>query len=456
MDMGIKKNDIINVDITDKGSMTKNIAYYDGKKILVSGAYVGQNVDIKITKIKSKRIEAVVHKVLKKADYECVPNCEDFGRCGGCSMQNITYEAQLQTKEDYVFDLFNKAEINYAQREAIIPSKHIFAYRNKMEFSFGDEVKDGPLTLGMHEKGRHHSVVSLKNCEISPDDFNTIKIAVEDYFIRNNTPFYNKNTKQGYLRHLVLRHSVYENKTLVNLVTTTSEKLNVEEFVNLLTSLKLEGSIAGILLTSNNSFSDIVKPEEMKLLYGMDFLIEKVCGLKFKISPFSFFQTNSLGAEKLYNKAIEYAGDLSDKTVFDLYCGTGTIAQIAARKAKKVYGIELVAEAIEAAKINAQLNELTNCEFVCGDVLTEVENLKDKPDVIILDPPRAGIHPKAIDKIISFNPEIFVYVSCKASSLITDLPSFIEAGYKVIKVCPVDMFSHTEHVETVVLMSREK
>ena len=219
-------------------------------------------------------------------------------------------------------------------------------------------------------------------------------------------------------------------------------------------ALPLSSEIAGILHTVNNSPSDAVKPERVELLYGKDYIIESLCGLDFQISPFSFFQTNTHGAEVLYNKVKDYVGDADDKVLFDLYCGTGTIAQILSDKAKAVYGIEIVEEAVEAAKMNAEKNAIDNCVFICGDVLEKVEELDVKPDVIVLDPPRAGIHPKAIDKIISFAPDTFVYVSCKATSLINDLPKFLEAGYEIKRVCPVDMFPHTEHVETVVLLSR--
>ena len=448
----MKKGEIINVDIQENISMSKSLSHYEGEKIVIDGGLAGQNVDIRIAKKRSKRIEATIQNVVKKADYEVEPSCEDFNRCGGCRLQNVPYEKEIEMKKDYVLNLFRKAQIEYKEFDGITPSPLENGYRNKMEFSFGDEIKDGPLCLGMHEKGKHHNIVPLKECDISADEFNIIRNAVQNYFREKGTKIFNKFSKEGYLRHLVLRKSFYDNKVLVNLVTTTQDTLDENAFVKLITDCNVE--IAGILYTQNDSFADAVRPETVKLLYGEDYLIEKINNLLFKISPFSFFQTNSLGAEVLYDKVISYCGDIDNKIVFDLYSGTGTIAQIAARKAKNVYGIEIVDEAVEKAKQNATLNDLTNCNFICGDVLKEIDELNFKADIIILDPPRAGLHPKAIEKLLAYECKTIVYVSCKATSLINDLPYFLNAGYSLDRVGLVDMFPRTEHVECVVLMSR--
>ncbi len=456
MKTALKKNDIITADITENITLSKSLAYYEDKKILIEGGYAGQNADIRIIKMRPKRWEAVIEKINSHVSYEITPPCPDFARCGGCRFQDIPYDMQTQMKEKYLLSLFNKAGIEYGEFEQLIPSPAQYHYRNKMEFSFGDETKDGILTLGMHEKRKHHNILSLSDCKISPEDFTVILKAVEDYFRKKGETYYNQYTKTGFLRHLVLREAQASKELLINLVTTKEKELNEMAFVEMLSALPLNATITGILHTVNNSFSDAVKPEEVRLIHGKSTITESLCGLRFEITPFSFFQTNTKGAEVLYNKIREYAGDCADKTVFDLYCGTGTIAQIMAKKAKHVYGIEIVGEAIKAAKDNAVLNNINNCTFICGDVLEKVDELKEHADIIILDPPRAGIHPKAIDKILSFSPDTFIYVSCKATSLITDLPKFIEAGYKIEKVCGVDMFPHTEHVETVVLMSRVK
>ena len=259
----------------------------------------------------------------------------------------------------------------------------------------------------------------------------------------------------GYLRHLLLRRGDTTGEILVNLVTTTQEEHDLTELKEQLLELPLEGKIVGILHILNDSLSDVVKSDETRILYGQDFFYEKLLGLQFKITPFSFFQPNSRGAEVLYETVREYIGDIENKTVFDLFSGTGTIGQVLAPVAKKVIGVEIIEEAVEAAKQNAALNNLSNCKFIAGDVLKVLDDLTEKPDVVILDPPRDGIHPKALPKILSYGVDHIVYISCKATSLARDLPAFLAAGYKLEKACCVDQFCQTVHVETVVLLQRK-
>lgn len=261
--------------------------------------------------------------------------------------------------------------------------------------------------------------------------------------------------KTGFLRHLVLRRSVKTGDILVNLVTTTQDKLDEKAFVSMLLSTSIDGKIVGILHTLNDSPADMVQSDETRLLYGQDYFYEYLLNLRFKISPFSFFQTNTLGAEVLYQKVWEYVGETKDKLIYDLYTGTGTIAQMMAPVAKKVIGVEIVEEAVEAARKNAVDNNLTNCEFIAGDVLKVVDSLTQKPDLIILDPPRDGINPKALRKIINFGVNEMVYVSCKPTSLMRDLVILAEAGYEVKRCCLVDLFPMTNHVETIVLIKRK-
>lgn len=446
----MKKKDIIELNITENVSMEKSMGYYEDKKVLVKGGLAGQVAEVFIKKVRKNRAEGNINRIIKKADYEIEPMCEKFGICGGCSFQNISYEKQLELKENYVRGLFDKAGIEYEEFLPIIASPKETEYRNKMEFSFGDMEKDGPLCLGMHEKGKHHNIVSTENCLIVDEDYRKILFNTLNYFTQKNIKHYNKFSKEGTLRHLVIRKASYTGEILVNLVTTSQDKIDTNEYKDILLNLDLKGEIVGIMHTINDSFSDAVLADEINIVYGRDYIMEKCLGLDFKISAFSFFQTNTLGSEKLYSVVKDFIGEDKSDVILDLYCGTGTITQILSDKGKEVYGIEIVAEAIEAAKVNAKLNGIDNCKFICGDVLEEVDKIDVESDLIILDPPRAGIHPKAIDKIISFKPKKFVYVSCKATSLIRDLPFFIEAGYEVKKVRAVDMFPQTGHVETVV------
>jgi 23S rRNA (uracil-5-)-methyltransferase RumA len=298
--------------------------------------------------------------------------------------------------------------------------------------------------------------VTVDGCKIIHEDFSKILRATLDYFKDKNVPYLHKLTHEGYLRHLLVRRAEKTGEILIDLVTTTQREVALDGWKDALLALPLEGRIAGILHTRNDSLADVVKNDGTEVLYGRDYIEEELLGLRFRISPFSFFQTNSLGAEVLYSKARDYMGTTKDKTVFDLYSGTGTIAQILAPVAKKVVGVEIVAEAVEAARQNAQLNGLDNCEFIADDVLKALDNITETPDLIMLDPPRDGIHPKALEKIIDYGVENIVYISCKPTSLARDLETLQARGYQVKRACCVDMFPNTVHVESICELSRIK
>ena len=298
--------------------------------------------------------------------------------------------------------------------------------------------------------------MTLKDCNIVDADYLRIIEGTLQFFQERKVPFYHKARHDGSLRHLVVRKGAATGEILINLVTSSEVPFSVEEFKDMLLGLELDGSVCGILHSVNDGLADVVKSDEMRLLYGRDFFMEKLFDLEFKVSVYSFFQTNSAGAEKLYSIVKEFAGDVADKTVFDLYCGTGTIGQIMAEAgSKKVIGIELIEEAVVAANENAKRNHLENCTFLAGDVLKMVDELKERPDLIIVDPPRDGIHPKAIGKIIAFGAPEIVYVSCKPTSLARDLEIFQQEGYQVERVKLMDMFPRTVHIETVCLLSRK-
>jgi 23S rRNA (uracil-5-)-methyltransferase RumA len=450
----MKKGDIINLKISSYEFPNKGIGIYEDKKVTVKNSLEGQYLSVAISKKRKNKIEARIVEEIEKAPYETEPYCDHFGICGGCLFQTMPYEMQLENKSKYVKNILDKAITEEFHYGGIIPSSKSLEYRNKMEFSFGDEYKDGPLTLGLHQRGKFYEIVTTDTCKIVDSDFTKILKAVLYYFRGNNTSFYHKKTHEGFLRHLVIRKGEKTGEILINLVTSSQETLNDIEFTELFTNVELLGSIKGIIHTINDSVADTVQCDEMRILKGEAHITERLLGLEFDISPFSFFQTNSSGAEKLYEVVRQYIGDTKDKIIFDLYSGTGTIAQIVSPVAKKVIGIEIVEEAVEKAKENAILNNINNCEFIAGDVLKKVEEIAEKPDIIILDPPRSGIHPKAIGKIIDFNPDTFIYVSCNPKALLVDLPVFIEAGYKVEKAVAVDMFAMVGHVECVVGIQR--
>lgn len=447
----IYEGTIMRMDFPDKGV----IELPEGR-ITVKHGLLGQSVRVMIHKKRGGRCEGRILEVLKPSPLETAETvCPHFGSCGGCTYQTIPYEEQLKIKERQVKDLLDSVCRDY-EFEGIKPSPVSEGYRNKMEFSFGDECKDGPLALGMHRRGSFYDVVTTTDCRIVNSDFCDILKAVKGYFEELGTGFYKKMQHTGYLRHLLVRRAVKTGEILVALVTTTQSEVDLEPLTGILLHLKLNGKIVGILHILNDSLADVVKSDRTEILFGQDYFYEGLLGLKFKISPFSFFQTNSLGAEVLYETTRGYVGETKDKVVFDLYSGTGTIAQILAPVAKKVVGVEIVEEAVDAAKKNAELNGLNNCEFIAGDVLKVVDELEDKPDLIVLDPPRDGIHPKALRKIIDFGVERIVYVSCKPTSLVRDLVVLQERGYQVERVCCVDMFPSTANVETCVLLSHKK
>ena len=435
--------------------------------VIVKNAIPGQKVRFMINKKRGKKLEGRLLEVLEKSPLEKrEPVCSIFPACGGCMYQTMSYEDQLKMKAKQVKELLDTAVKNGGQVdengnpdyvfEGIKGSPFEFAYRNKMEFSFGDEYKDGPLALGLHKKGSTYDVLSARDCKLVHEDMTKILCCVLEYFQEKKTSFYKKMQHVGYLRHLLLRRANTTGEILVNLVTTSQEEMDLTPLKEALLALDLEGKIVGFLHIINDGLSDMVRSDETRILYGQDYFYEEILGLKFKVTPFSFFQPNSYGAEVLYNTAREYLGSTKDMTVFDLYSGTGTIAQMLASVASKVVGVEIVEEAVEAAKKNAVDNHLDNCEFIAGDVLKVVDNLTKKPDILVLDPPRDGIHPKALTKIINFNVDEMVYVSCKPTSLMRDLLVFREAGYEVKRACLVDMFPGTVHVETVVLLSQQK
>lgn len=433
----------------------KAITYAEDRKVVIKNAIPGQKVGYTISKMRKDKCEGRLVEVIEKSPLETNENvCEHFGVCGGCTYQTLPYEEQLKIKEGQVKSLLDSVISDY-EFEGIIGSPKPLAYRNKMEFSFGDEVKDGPLALGMHKRGSFHDIVTVSHCQIVDSDYNKILSCVLEYFSKRNIDFYHKMQHVGYLRHLLVRKAVKTQEILIDLVTTTNAQYDLSDLCNELRQLDLDGKIVGILHTNNDSLADAVINEGTEVLYGKDFFYEELLGLKFKITPFSFFQTNSLGAEVLYSKAREYVGDTKDKVIFDLYSGTGTIAQILAPVAKKVIGVEIVEEAVLAARVNANLNGLNNCEFIAGDVLKVIDGIKDKPDFIVLDPPREGINPKALDKIINYGVDNMVYISCKPTSLVRDLAILQEKGYKVVKACLVDLFAGTPHVETVCLLSKK-
>ena len=459
----MKKNELVTgiverVDFPNKGLVKVDDATF----CTVKNVLPGQKVVLRIKKIRKGKGEGNLVEIVQKAPNEIESGCPHFGECGGCTYLNLNYEDQLKLKEKQVKKLLDDVilkdgAVSDYGFEGIRRSPICEAYRNKMEFTFGDEYKDGPLALGMHKRGSFYDIVTVDECHIVDEDYRTILRATLDFFGEKHLPYYHRLRHEGYLRHLLVRKAKYTGQILVAVVTTSQIQFDMNEYKDMLLALKVSGNFESIQHIINDSLADVVAADETVILHGRDYIEEKVLGLDFKISTFSFFQTNTLSAEVLYSAAREFIGDAgNDAVIYDLYSGTGTIAQLMAPVAKKVIGVEIVEEAVEAAKENARLNGLHNCDFIAGDVLKVLDSIEEKPDFIILDPPRDGIHPKALGKIIAYGIDKLIYISCKPTSLARDLESFIAAGYRVERACCVDQFPGTSHVESIVLLNKKK
>ena len=495
------------VDFPNKGVVRVREENGEEAVCIVKNVLPGQKVSFCVQKKRGRKAEGRLLEVLGRAENEVESPCPHFGLCGGCLYHNLSYEEQCRLKEEQVRRLLTPVleEQGEWQFEGIRQSPAVYGYRNKMEFTFGDEVKDGPLSMGLHKRGGFYDIITVSGCLIMDEDYRRILAAVREYFAELGLPFFHRLKHTGFLRHLLVRKGAKTGEILVALVTTSgvdsvvknegklpgvnktvsdqegcavgtekavlSEEENISDmsgFAEMLLKLPLEGKIVGVLHMVNDSVADVVRSDETEVLYGRDYFYEELLGLRFRISAFSFFQTNSPGAEVLYSTAREFVGDLGggesaegaeeageakrDQVVFDLYSGTGTIAQLMAPAAKKVVGVEIVEEAVDAARENAALNGLDNCEFIAGDVLKVLDELEEKPDLIILDPPRDGVHPKALGKILAYGVEKIVYISCKPTSLARDLERFLEEGYRAERVVCCDMFPWTGNVETVCLL----
>lgn len=446
----MKKRDIIEFEIGKMEFGGVSISQYGDRRIKMKGGIKGQKVKAAVKRTGRGKADVKMVELLERSPIETAEVCPHFEGCGGCTMLSVDYAKQLEIKEEQVLELFEDAGIRGFEFLGVQGSPDNVGYRNKMEYTFGDEVKGGPLTLGLHKKGRHIDIQTVDGCMLVDSDFNTILKESLAFFQDAELPYYRVVNHEGYLRNLVVRKGIHTDEIMVNIVTSSQCEFDMSKFADMINGLELKGNVVSILHTINDGLADAVQCDEMRILYGLDYLREEILGLKFKISPFSFFQTNTKGAEQLYTIARDFIGDHSNKVVFDLYSGTGSIGQLMAEKAKKVYGIEIIEEAVVAANENAKLNGLDNCEFIAGDVKDTVKSLDVKPDLIIVDPPRPGIHKQAIKDICDFGAKEIVYISCNPKTLVDDLKDFIGYGYMPEKVKCMDMFPNTPHCESVV------
>ena len=527
----MKKGEIYRGRVRELAFPNKGIASVDGVDVIIKNTLPGQEISFILNKNKPGLKEGRLLSVIERSKSETMSGCSVCGReceadrgavldgkgdtascmesgqkppsrCGGCVYQTIPYEEELKIKDRMTRDILGRALKQHAEAiggeshntgskaeaflngiyEGITGSPVMEGYRNKMEFSFGNAVKDGPLTLGMHVSGHFLDVLDTPDCNIVDEDFRTIREYVRTYCLDHGLPFYHRGSNSGYLRNLLIRKGMNTGEILVDIVTTSGMRqddaddlgtgqdmddsrgsyiLDDDGFSGGLLSLELKGCIVGVLHTIHDGVADAVINESTSVIFGRDHIFDEILGLRFKISAFSFFQTNTPGAEVLYDRVREYVRyavgkDMSSGVVYDLYSGTGTIAQLVSEAASFVYGVEIVPEAVEAAVVNAELNGIDNVHFVCGDVLKVLDDLENRPDLIILDPPRDGVNPKALRKILDYGVDNIVYVSCKITSLARDLHMMIDAGYQPRRISVIDMFPRTANMETVCLLSNRK
>ncbi len=448
----MKRNQEITVKIEDFRFPNKGIGRFEGKPVVIKHALPGETVLARVKRTRAEKAEAKPIAVLEPATHHVLPPCAHYEACGGCQRQQLGYDDQLQLKSNAVRELMGWDEETY---EGIVPSPSIFHYRNKMEYSFGDAEKDGPMTLGMHRRGRFMDVINTHQCLIVHEDFNRIQAATLAFFEERKVRQYHRKKHEGTLRHLVIRRGEKTGQILVGLSVADPSAIDTEAYKDLLLDLELEHEIVGILLLVNRDLGDVVKDGDVRVIHGRSYYEERLFDLSFQVSFFSFFQTNTSGAERLYTEAIGLLDNHHDQVIYDLYSGTGTIAQVMARSARHVYGIEIVADAVKAARDNASSNALENVTFLAGDVFQTLPEIEEKPDLIVVDPPRVGLGQKTAARIAEYGVPQILYISCNPVTLKEDLETLAVSGYRVKRAKTVDLFPHTYHVESIALLEKE-
>tara|TARA_B000000565_G_scaffold96013_1_gene71428 strand:- start:1992 stop:3404 length:1413 start_codon:yes stop_codon:yes gene_type:complete len=460
-----KKNPILieKIEIIDTANKGKSIAKHDDRVIIVDNGVPGDICDVSVYKRRRKYWQAEIKKIHKYSQYRVTPKCEHFGVCGGCKWQNMQYNSQLKFKEKEVLNNLKRiGKIDTTNHEKIIGSKEDYFYRNKMEFTFSnkrwlskEEIKSrikitDRNACGFHVPGMFDKIINLNHCYLQKEPSNRIRLSINKFSKKNKFSYFDIREKKGFLRNLIIKNSS-KGDLMVLMQFYENNKKNIKLLMNHLKDSFSE--ITSLLYTVNQKANSTIYDQEIILFHGKEYIQEELDGLLFNIGAKSFFQTNSNQAKILYRKTKELANIKKNEVVYDLYTGTGTIAQFVANSAKKVIGIDSVIEGIEAAFINAKQNNITNCSFYCGD-MKEIfsEHFIKKnghPDIIIADPPREGMHKKVIEQILKIKPNRIIYVSCNSATQARDI-NILSDIYKIKKIQPVDMFPQTHHVENIV------
>ncbi len=455
MKMPVEKNKEYIVDIIDNGYEGEGIAKIDGYTIFIQGAIKGEKCKILILKVTTSHAFGKILEIIEKATTRKDVDCSTYKRCGGCSLRHIEYSKTLEMKQNAVQNLVNKTLNEKVKVDKTIGMEKPIHYRNKAQFPVGLNKENKPI-LGIFAN-RSHEIIQIDNCLIQHEVSQVLAKEIIEFINQNNIRVYNEKTRSGFLRHIVIKIG-FKTKEVMCILVNNGETLPKEK--ELVDKIKKEFetneilnkyTLKTIIKNINNKDTNVILGNKNIVLFGDGFIYDKLGEYTFKISPMSFYQTNPIQTEILYNKAIEFADLKGNETILDLYCGIGTIGIFASKKVKKVYGIEIVEDAVKDAIENAKLNNIQNMEFLCGDVeetLQEVLIKSKKPDVIFVDPPRRGLDNITISNILKTEPARVVYISCNPATMVRDL-KLLEEKYEVKKIQPVDMFPYTGHVECV-------
>jgi len=454
----------IEVVIEDLAFDGKAVAHLDGKVVFLNGGLPGETVRAEITRSKPRYYQATVHEILTRSDLRIPARCSHFDYCGGCTWQDLEYQTQLQFKTTHVRECIARiGGLEGVNVHDVIGANEVFRYRNKMEFSFhvmdekdpdSGEFVPHDFHLGLHHRGRYDEVFDLEHCHLQSERANDIVNWVRDFVRSNNVPVYNIHTHEGYMRFLVIRETHFTDQVMVFVVTNFGDMPSQDEFVRGLT--ETFPFITTIVHGQNGKKANVAQPEAEQTLFGPGYIEDELLGLRFRICANSFFQTNPAQAEVLYRTALEMLEPESSDRLLDLYCGTGAIGLLMASRVGQVYGVELVAEAVQIAGQNAEINKIDDIRFFeanVKDFLAEMPADEREFDIIVIDPPRAGLHPKALKRVIEMRPAKLLYISCNPATFARDAKTLVAAGYELPEVKPVDMFPHTRHIELVGLFS---
>lgn len=452
----VVKNKEYELDIESMGFQGEGVAKIDNFTVFVPGAILGEKVRIKILKVEKKFAFGKLLQIIKSSPSRKVPKCGIYERCGGCNIQHMSYEGQLEYKKNRVMDTITRiGKVNGVIIHHTIGMEEPYSYRNKVQLPVGKSSNpNNPVSIGFYAQ-RSHNIIDMNICHIQDEVADMVIKLTRRWMKKYNIEPYNEEEDTGLVKHIMVRKGFRTGEVMVVLVTKETELPNSEEFTKTILQ-NIEG-VKSVVQNINPKKTNVILGRKNKTLWGSSYITDYIGEFKFNISPLSFFQINPVQTEKLYDKALEYAALTGEETVFDAYCGTGTISLFLSKKAKKVYGVEIVEDAIKDAIKNAKQNKVENVEFLVGESEKEIPALIEKgikPDVVLVDPPRKGCHIDLLKAIVKASPKRIVYVSCDPATLARDLGELQKMGYKTIEIQPVDMFPQTAHIESVALVER--